>query len=288
MLLEAIKFWSENSYEHIEVIQAASGPAGAILYQDLASQLETLHKSFKSIYDRLNKDYTKEDPAKVIVEFLTTNDKLIETFQRIKFEGLNGFPILYEAAYHFLYEQLYINQIFKGVAINKSYPPKNVLINGEFRGIGLGNSVLECIYGQMYFWSLIGAEHPSLLMNVTTTEMDQLPKYTIERMITITNDFNNINYLLSQNYEKMNMKNIIPIFNKFKGLNEEFLGLLKEMQVDPEYLPHALKSKLPKLFFGVMDHIMDEHTYVLSLCFKIDTYLGTGPKLNPQPQSVVT
>lgn len=275
MALEAVKFWSQNSYEHIDVILSASGPAGVVLYDDLKDELKILFDVFKSIYDRLSKDYTKVKPYPTITEFLLANNELVTLLQRLKFEGLNGFPILYEAAYHFLYEQLYIAQIFRAVAYNLSFNPESVVINADFRDRGLGDSTMECIYGQIYFWSLIGAEHPSLLMNVTTDEESQLPIYAIERLTTFTNEFNDINHELGMNYDGMNIEELKTIFTKFQGINEQFLGVLQEMTVNTQYLSDQLKAKLPQIFYDVLEHITQEHNYVLDLCYKIQKYFKT-------------
>ncbi len=147
--------------------------------------------------------------------------------------------------------------------------PQDVVINANFRKMGLGTNPLQCIYGQMYFWSIIGAEHPSLIMNVTPDEMKQLPKSTIKDFKQITNGFNSIAYRLSSIYPKLNENNLMDVLQDFRELNRKFLNLLSQFKSNPQYLPPFLKRQLPKLFFGVLEHIIDEHKYVEALCKKI-------------------
>lgn len=267
--IETIRFWAKNSYEHIEVLLNSAKPNGAILYESFEDEMKKLYQSFQGIYDDLGEVKRDTNVYYMVKRFLTINDRFGELLERLKFEGYNGFPILYEAVYHFLYEQMYIKEIFKPLMYNRDANPQDVVINACFRKMGLGTNALQCIYGQIYFWSIIGAEHPSLIMNVTPDEMKQLPKNTIKEFRRITNGFNSITYRLSSIYPKLNSKNLLDILEDFRELNRNFLGFLSQFKNNPSYLPPFLKRQLPKLFFGVLEHIIDEHKYVEALCQKI-------------------
>lgn len=155
----------------------------------------------------------------------------------------------------------------------KSKGPEDVVIQAKFRKMGLGNSPLDCIYGHMYFWSLIGAEHPSIIMNVTPTEKSQLPEVTIEKFYEFRDRFNGCAYQLSSIFEDLDQKNLREVYKDFKKYNEDFLAFLEAFKEDPKYLPKELKGSLPDLFYGTLDHIIEEHEYVLALCEKFQHYL---------------
>lgn len=267
--IETIRFWAKNSYEHIEVLLNSAKPNGAILQESFEDEMKRLFTSFQSIYDDLGEVKRDTNVYYMVKRFLSVNDHFIALLERLKFEGYNGFPILYEATYHFLYEQMYVKEIFKPLMYTRDVHPQDVVINANFRKMGLGTNPLQCIYGQMYFWSIIGAEHPSLIMNVTPDEMKQLPKSTIKEFKQITNGFNSIAYGLSSIYPKLNDNNLMDVLQDFRELNRKFLNLLSQFKSNPQYLPPFLKRQLPKLFFGVLEHIIDEHKYVEALCKKI-------------------
>ncbi|WP_105615157.1 BAR domain-containing protein [Vallitalea okinawensis] len=273
MALEAVKFWAQNSYEHIEVLLGSAEPNGATLYPYFAEELEKLYKAFKEIYKTLDKNQYDENPYHMLHYFIETNRYFIRTLERLKFEGFNGFPILYQVTYHILYEQLYVQEIFKSMLYSKSKGPEDVVIQAIFRKMGLGNSPLNCIYGHMYFWSLIGAEHPSIIMNVTPTEKNQLPEVTIEKFYEFRDRFNGCAYQLSSIFEDLDQENLREVYKDFKKYNEDFLAFLEAFKEDPKYLPEELKASLPDLFYGTLEHIIEEHEYVLALCEKFEHFL---------------
>lgn len=271
MALGAVKFWAENSFQHAEVLLKSGEPNGATLYPYFQEELTKLYDAFKEMYDTLDKDEEISNPYDMIYLFLTTNHYFIRLLERLKFEGYNGFPILYEITYHFLYEQLYVDQIFSSMFYSGYKAPEDVVIQGVFRKMGLGNSPLDCIYGHMYFWSLIGAEHCSILMSSATAP---LPEKTNKQFEKFRDLFNKCDYELSSIYDDLDVTNLGKVFMNFRKINMEFLEFLKDFQNDDTYLPESLKKTLPDLYFGVLQHIIDEHTYVLRLCVTMGEVLG--------------
>lgn len=267
--IETIRFWAKNSYEHIDVLLNSAEPNGAILQESFEDEMKRLFTSFQSIYNDLGEVKRDTNVYYMVKRFLSVNDHLIALLERLKFEGYNGFPILYEATYHFLYEQMYVKEIFKPLMYTRDVHPQDVVMHASFRRMGLGTNPLQCIYGQIYFWSMIGAEHPSLVMNVAPDEMKQLPKSTVKEFKHITNRFNNVAYALSSIYPKLNNQNLLAVLEDLRVLNRDFLNFLSNFKNNPQYLPPFLKRQLPELFFGVLEHIIDEHQYVEALVKKI-------------------
>lgn len=270
MVLNAVTFWAQNSYEHIDVLLNSGSTPGAQLYPYFKEELEKLFKGFKEIYAESKKE-KHQFPKQLVRNFIETNHYFIRLLERLKFEGFNGIPMLMEVTYHFLYEQQYVDQIFMATVPSVYHPPKDVVIHAIFRKNGLGSNPLDCIYGQMYFWSLIGAEHCSIL---TANLENQLPKDTLQQYYKFRNDFNDLNYKLSQIYEDMKPAELSKVFLEFKKVNTQFLAFLKEYKENKEVFPQKVRESLPDLYFGVLQHIIDEHAYVLSLCKEMGEVLG--------------
>lgn len=268
---ETIMFWSKNFYEHIEVLLNSAKPNNAMLYPYFKRELNMLFDAFKKIYKKTQESSINKE---VFEEFNKKTDHFITILEELKFEGFNGFPILYEIAYHFLYEAIYVRELLMRLGYERKLDIDSVLIQAKIRDMGFGKDMLNCVYSQIYFWSLIGAEHPSLLMNVTPSEEQMLPNITIEKFTYFINKFNNINFKLTSIYDELNVDNLYDVYTEFKILNMNFLEFLNTFKDDPKYLPESLKKNLPVLFFGVWQHILDEHEYVLKFCRKADMFFS--------------
>ncbi|GMQ59169.1 hypothetical protein AN1V17_35660 [Vallitalea sediminicola] len=267
--IETIRYWAKNSYQHIDVLLNSAKPNQGILFESFNNDLKRLYKSFQNIYDELEDVKRDTNVYFMIKRFLIANDHFILILQRLKFEGFNGFPILYQVTYHILYEQMYVKEIFLPLMSTEDVQPDNVIINSNFRRMALGTNPIQCIYGQIYFWSIIGAEHPSIIMNISPNEMEQLPKKTIKEFEKIAIEFNKINYKLSTIYSKLNNMNIGIILKEFDNVNKEFLRLLDMFKTNVQQLPANIKNNLPKLFFSILEHIIREHEYAELLTKKI-------------------
>ena len=218
--------------------------------------------------------YINHNQFIILKSFIETNLLFIHLLERLKFEGYNGFPNLYELVYHSMYESMYVKELLERVEYCECDDEvESVLIQAKFRDMGFGDDILDCIYSQMYFWSLIGAQHPSILMNVTPEEQSMLPKDTVKKFMYFVNKFNECNFKLSSIYAKLNKNDLHREYVIFKELNKQFLEFLKSFEMNEEYLPKEVKETLPEIFFGVWQHIIDEHTYVLNFCNKVDEYM---------------
>ncbi|MCG8482466.1 MAG: hypothetical protein MJA31_04085 [Clostridia bacterium] len=285
-IMDSVEFWSENSYQHIDVLLKSGEPNSAVLQPYFQKNLKKIFNSFQSIYNQMiqkkkeNKysnemlmPYINHNQFLILKSFIETNLLFIHLLERLKFEGYNGFSVLYEVTHHILYEQLYVQEIFKPYNSLMEASSEDVLIQANFRNIGLGNTPLECIYGQMYFWSIIGAEHPSILMNVTQKEIAKLPKDMIQLMTDYANQFNTVTYELSLIYPTLNLYNLSEVYKTFKSLNEDFLLFLKN--IDSNYIPKDVLNTLPEIYFSIKQHIVEEHEYVvLGLCEKFNVFFN--------------
>lgn len=284
-IMDSVEFWSENSFEHIDVLKQSGEPNSAILQPYFQKNLNKLFNSFKNIHDQIienkneNKNfnemlmpYINHNQFIILKSFIETNLLFIHLLERLKFEGYNGFPVLYEVTYHILYEQLYVQEIFKPYNGFMEASTPDVLIQAKFRNMGLGNTPLQCIYSQMYFWSIIGAEHPSILTNVTSKEIAELPEDTIKLMTDYANQFNTVTYQLSLIYPTLNSYNLSEVYEIFKSLNEDFILFLKN--IDSNYIPKDVLRTLPEIYFSIKQHIIEEHEYVLRLCEKFNVFFN--------------
>lgn len=274
LVLDTIRFWSENSYQHIEVLLNSATPQGPYLYKDFEKDLKLLFKKFKGYYKDTDTTNSLTELIFLMNNFLHTNDYFIKVLEKMKFEGFNGFPDAYQTVYHFLYEQRYIKELFRPIEYTPGIDPASVVIHAHFKKLGLGITPLECIYNQMYFWCIIGAEHPSIIGGVSPAE-EMLPKTTKNLLLKVTKEFNNIAHQLSSVYANLSEDNLRIILREFTTVNKEFLKLLEKFdEKNSQYLPDSIKKQLPKLFFGVLEHIEDEHKYALHLAKRFEKYLN--------------
>lgn len=258
LLEETIKFWSQNSYQHIGVILNSYENTSAILSNTFKEELMRLQKAFISIYKKLDDIKNSKERSLILSAFLHENQNLIKLLERLKFEGFNGYPILSQNIFHYIYEQRYINAI-----LSNNSKDANVLITLRFKPFK--NVKLSCIYNHMYFWSIIGAMHPAILMGISPAN-EVLPTHLRNKLTNIKNKFNAIAFILSNQKKPISSKEISDIFINFESVNNEFLKLLIDMQNGKEeVLPDIFNTVLPESFYGAISHMIAEHTYVKNL-----------------------
>lgn len=265
---EAVQFWAINNEEHIEVLLGSAAGVGATLFPQFRQSLEALKRDFARIANE-----AANNGMDVVPMFLQKNRKLIKLLERLKFEGYNGYPVLYEATIHFIYEAEYAADAIKGMQAEPKSGQPNVLFTIHLRNMGIGNNVLECSYGQMYFWSLIGAQHPSLLMNVTPTEAGALPMATKDMLDSFISKFNAINYKLSNLHSRLNRNELLAILSEYQKTNSDFLRFLTSFKTSPTLVPYNLRRTLPPLFMGILNHIIHETQDALAIGMKIERAL---------------
>jgi hypothetical protein len=154
LMRKTIIFWCENTIQHISSLLSAFRGSGAVLNDDFLREIKEIELIFKSIFDEYSSSKNNL-PTRPAILF-KTNTRFIKSLERLKFEGASGYPLLAQSIYHYIFEQSYINAIF-GVSVPQNQP----LITFKFAPFYTNN----CVYNQMYFWSVIGSMHPSLLLN---------------------------------------------------------------------------------------------------------------------------
>lgn len=254
---KAVEFWARNTVGHIETLLRLKGTSAAIMQPYFTKELENLLQSFKKISALYSNEDAFRLPAKPQVLF-SENRKLINLLERMKYEGFGGYPYLQQTIFHYIYEQRYINAIF-GVQ-NES----RGLIAVRFSTIG--NYPFICIYNQMYFWSVIGAIHPSLMIG-NDRFYHSASIYTREYLTEITNRFNLICFRLSELKKPTAKNELKPVFDEFCRLNLEFLRFLKAIKEKGGGIYTAgVPTDISQSFYKSLDHIIGEHTLVKELC----------------------
>lgn len=266
LITDTIRFWSQNSFQHIDVLLNGYEGTGAVLYPSFQSTLKSLSTGFNDAFTQTDTIKNSKELKVLLKYFLDLNTQFIELLQRLKFEGFNGYPVLYETVYHFIYEQEYIAELFKQLGLTPNQKVTSVLINAFFKKANNYRTVLECIYSHIYFWSLIGAEHTSIIETVSPAE-DALPAETKQILMDYNNRFNSINFQLSNAYSTLNEVTLCKIFKEFEETSNSFLMLLNDFKSpNSKLFPASIKSQLPSLFGDVSEHLINEHTYIASLC----------------------
>lgn len=253
IMRKTIAFWSENSYQHIASLLKSPQGTTAVLQPEFKEHLENYYKIFKdinNIYKTPNKNLSVKPE-----QFFKLNEKFINLLERIKFEGFSGYPILQQSVFHYIYEQRYINAIF-GMKNSVGF----VLITEFF--IPFSSHQFSCIYNQMYFWSIIGAMHPSLLLE-TNAFYNAINGYSKEFLTDITNNFNKINYRLSSLRKPIKKPLLKEIFDDFQSLNLSILDFLLLVKSNNHKIySYPASVNLSAQFYNKVEHMIKEHTLV--------------------------
>ncbi len=245
---KSVAFWAQNTVEHIASLKKLPGSTSAVLYPDFTAELDSLSSSFKKISELYHSKEDSRLPAKPDFLF-KENRKLINLLERMKFEGFGGYPYLQQSIFHYIYEQRYINAIFGITNTGQG------LITIRFSG--MGNYPFICMYNQMYFWSVIGAMHPSLLIGSEAFYRTASVR-TRNFLTEITNRFNSVCYALSSLKKPIERQELAAVFKRFQKLNTEFLNFLSELK-------SGSGGELPQSFYETVNHMWQEHTLVKEL-----------------------
>ena len=253
VIRKTIIFWCENSIQHISSLLSAFKGSGAVLNEEFLHEIKEIELIFKGIYDEYSSDKTNL-PTRPAILF-KTNTRFIALLERIKLESVSGYPILQQSVYHYIFEQNYLNAIF-GVNIPQNTP----LITVKFAPFYNNN----CIFNQIYFWSVIGAMHPSLLLNNSDFSA-AINGYSRELLRDTANGFNGICFRLSSVYK--NKKELTKIFEDFRQLNSNFLSFLISAQKgSARVFTSTVKPTLSDSFYRAAQHMINEHKLVSELC----------------------
>ena len=253
VMIKAVTFWSENSYQHITSLLKSTQGTTAVLQPYFKEELQELYEEFKRINQMYKNKNGRLIPKPAV--FFKINGRFINLLERIKYEGFSGYPILQQSVFHYIYEQRYINAIF---AVNN--PVGNVLITEYF--LPFQNYTYSCIYNQMYFWCIIGSMHPSLLMG-NNAFYNAINGYSKEFLTDVCNSFNKIAFNLSQIKKPVKKGALSEIFLEFKELNSAFLEFLKLVKTNnPRIFMNPQNVRLSEAFYSTVEHMINEHTLV--------------------------
>ncbi len=255
LIRKTIIFWCKNSFEHIASLQSALKASGAVLPNNFSLELKEIEEIFKKLYN----EYTSQKsalPSNPPLLF-KANARFIRLLERIKLEGASGYPLLQQSVYHYIFEQNYINAVF-GVSTQTLKPMLTIKFSPFYNN--------NCIFNQIYFWSVIAAMHPSLLLD--TVEFNKaINGYTREYLHDTVNGFNNICYRLSDMKRSVSKKELPEIFKSFRQQNSEFLNFLKSaVKLSPKIYASVNMPTLPKAFYKKAEHMIAEHNLVCELC----------------------
>ena len=255
VMRKTIIFWCENSLQHISSLLSAFRGSGAVLNDEFLREIKEIELIFKNIYDEYSSTKTNL-PTRPAILF-KTNTRFISVLERIKLEAVSGYPILQQSVYHYIFEQNYLNAIF-GVAIPQTSP----LITVKFAPFYNNN----CIFNQMYFWSVIGSMHPSLLLN-NSDFAAALNGYSREFLRDTVNGFNAVCFMLSNLAKATNKKELLKIFKNFQQLNINFLNFLESAYSgSARVYTSTSPQRFSDGFYKGARHMIAEHKRVSELC----------------------
>ena len=263
LMRKTVIFWSENSAQHITSLLKLPNGTTAVLQDFFKEQLKKYYEKFKAINEGFRQNNL---PLSKYQEFIRLNTGFINLLERIKFEGFSGYPVLQQSVFHYIYEARYINAVFSA-----KNPSGNVLITLNF--VPFLNLNFGCFYNQMYFWSIIGSMHPSLLMG-NNAFYNAINGYSKEFLTEVTNNFNAINFKLSSIKKPVKKYALAEVFEEFKYLNDNFLEfLISVRQNSPKIFTSPSLVRLPSSFYSAVDHQIAEHTLVKEINENIEKYL---------------
>lgn len=251
----AAAFWSENNAQHITTLLKSNVGSTAVLNDFFKERLKDYYERFINI----NKGFKTAAPNMAqYQEFLRTNAGFVNLLERIKYEAFSGYPILQQSVFHYIYEARYINAVFG--TKNATGGP---IITVHF--LPFLNNTLACLYNQMYFWGIIGAMHPSLIMG-NNAFYNAINGYAKEFLTEVCNNFNSLNYRLSSLKKPLKKAALAYIFKDFSAVNNEYLDFLGSVKAaNPKIFLSSFATRLPTSFYAAIDHQIAEHTLVAEI-----------------------
>ncbi len=269
-LRQTIKFWSENSYQHIDSILSTYKINTQILSDNFKRELLRLKDVFTKINHECENIKNKNGIVLIASTFLNENKKFIQLLERLKCEGAGGFPLIFMNVYHYICEQRYINAI-----LSKPDTDVNMLVSIRFEPFR--NETMSCIYNHIYFWSVIGSMHPSLLLGIAPFE-SLVSQEAKQDLYEVRRRFNDIAYSLSDLKRPLHKNELYSLLEEFYSLNRNFLAMLTGiLKCDSSIIQSTFIKALPEKFFNSVSHMIDEHLYAEKIN---DEFMGFFSKKN--------
>ena len=270
LFTDTLAFWSDHTSKHISILLSIAEGTGAVLFYDFKKSLEELHETFTQLHTHLLTQKDVSLSKTLVPKFLTSNKRFIVILERLKFEGFNGYPILIELIYHFILEASYAQKLlsYRGYENTPCRTPFSTLLNLPFK------STLHAISTHVYIFSLCSAQHTSVILTISPIEI-LLPESTRRLLQTHKNEFNGINFDISQAYDMLTSPILAKQVHSFTELNTKFCDLLSDFKCSSSTLfPEAIKAQLPPVFFDILFHFVDEHTYITNVCSDFTHFLN--------------
>ncbi len=263
LLCKTVIFWSKNSFEHINSLLRLTAGTTAVLNEYFKLELKAYYQKFSNYYEEFKKG---DLPLSFYQGFLRTNMGFVGLLERIKFEAVSGYPVISQSVFHYIYEGRYINAV-----LGSKNTVGNVLVTNYF--LPFLNNNLSCFYNQIYFWSIIAAMHPSLLLG-NNTFYNSLNGYSKEFLTDSCNKFNDINFRLSSLKKPLKKGLLKEIFNDFCALNDEYSEFLKAVkQGNPKIFLSLNSARFTESFYKGLEHQINEHNLVKEINENIGKYL---------------
>ena len=270
LFADTLTFWSEHTSKHISILLSIAEGTGAVLFYDFKKSLLELRETFNQLHTQLLTQKDNSLSKTLAPKFLTANKHFITILERLKFEGFNGYPILIELIYHFILEASYAQKVlsYRGYQSPACSTPFTTTLNLPFK------STLHAISTHLYIFSLCSAQHTSVILNISPLEI-LLPESTRHLLQTQKNEFNGINFDISQAYDSLTSAILSKQVHSFTELNTKFCDLLSDFKCPSSTLfPEPIKAQLPPVFFDILFHFVDEHTYIANVCSDFNCFLN--------------
>ena len=248
-IAEALAFWTRNSYQHAEMMIEFYEGSEAVVEDYFRDELYRLLEVFRTLSERAQKEGLSFAEERTLAnDYTVANYDFLTMMNRLKFEGINGYPYLMMLLSHIVYEQRYTNGIFSYAgAQNNNY------IYGQ------SEAPSNCLYAALYFFSIINAQHPSILLTIEPFT-EAITEELMLALIGLINAFNAINFRLSSLGNNVSDDALLPILEDFQKENRNLLSVLERIlnAAPGVYRNGFAPEELPSIFYMITQHFIEE------------------------------
>ncbi len=248
-ITEALRFWTQNAYQHAEMMVDFYENSRAVVEDYFRDELYRLLEAFRVLSERAQKEEPSFAEERALAnDYTVANYDFLTMMNRLKYEGINGYPYLMMLLNHVVYEQRYTNSIFSYAgAQNNNYI------------YGRSEAPSSCLYATLYFFSIINAQHPSILLTVEAFA-EAITGELLNEMLRLINSFNDINFRLSALGNDVSDEALLPVFSDFREENRVLLSVLESIQsaAPGVYRNGSAPDELPSIFYMMTQHFLEE------------------------------